>query len=195
MELFIALFGGLYLLIKVLNEKIGHQLTKKANDMRLQTIERWVDSVHNKELEGEIDLFLNDPNNRQAMFNEVVEVYDQIFKEYKLAEIYPNKYWSKSKVKGMSDEEYTKLVVCYDKRNAKRIMMAKKGYYQFWDAGLTQVRLHIDPPEHTHKTFSSKLEVLVMQWCAEEISKHGARGEFVVPSCTFAGSSTAHWVI
>lgn len=110
-EILIALFGGAYYGNKLLNEHID---CKEANKRRTEVKARrdkWCSMVTDRVLEEELRLFISRPENRDAVLEQVSEVYDQILDDRRIDELYPRWMWCKKRRIGAtgSMKRYRKL--------------------------------------------------------------------------------------
>lgn len=187
-EIFITLFGGAYYGNKLLNEHIDH---KEANKRRTEVKARrdkWCSMVTDRVLEEELRQFISRPENRDAVLEQVSEVYDGILGGKCIDEFYPRELWCKKK-KDWSHEfhEEVQTIVCkHDSRNALRIMLAKRGRLTGMDA-VSGVSKGI--------CASSKLEAAVIEWCAKELERHGLKEKFSAPVSELYGTRGMGWEV
>ena len=190
-ELLIALFGGGYYGNKLLNEHISHrEADKRSADARARR-DKWCSMVIDRVLEEELRLFISRPENRDAVLEQVSEVYDQILDGARIDELYPRWMWCKKKKDWSHEfhEEVQKTVCKLDPTNALRIMMARQGKFPSLDA-ITGAARQFSP--------NTKLEAQVLIWCADELKRHGVEGEFYVPNVLVGfgeGGEHMGWII
>ena len=90
----------------------------------------WKSQVTNLDLERELKLFVQRPENYDKIYEEVNEVYDPIFEGRRLDELYPRSYWCKCR-KGWTPQfhEMVQERICrLNSTRALRIMLAKQGF-------------------------------------------------------------------
>lgn len=180
MELLLFLIIGGYFLLRCCAENAGSRIDDRNRRIKKAERDRWIDSVTNKEVEQELELFISRPENRDKVLEEVAEVYDGILAGKRLDEVYPREFWCKCK-KGWSWQFHERVqeLICRRKDwNALRILMAKRGYL-----------IGLDAISGAFKNFSasSRLEYEVIIWCANELKKHGVKEKFVAPECGLYG--------
>ena len=173
------------------------KLTGEEKKRRKAVKQAWIDSVTNEETEKALRRYMNGEVPYSRLMYETEDVFNDIFKEHKLEEVYPSKLWPKRRVDdAYSDEQYAEIVVRGDFINILRILLARKGYIPAIDLMVASAVRFPDEPVHKRGMETrSALDVLVMQHCAEELKKRGVKGEFVVPDLNAYGSMQCHWRI
>lgn len=129
----------------------------------------WKKLVTNWNLERELKLFMERPENRDKLLDEVAEAYDSILEGKRLDEVYPRSYWTKPK-KGWTPEYHEKVqnYVCrYNRENAMRIMLAKRGYIPTDDTFYSNKPTGFLITPHP-------LDRYVLFWCDEKLREKGA---------------------
>ena len=104
--------------------------------------------------------------NMEKILEEVAEVYDPIFEQYTLEEVYPRKYWGRWEP-GQSYEKYLEIQETLrriNKENTLRILMAKRGFIPVNDI-ICQYHL-------TKYQANTYLDMEVLRWCERELRRH-----------------------
>jgi hypothetical protein len=151
-ELFIALFGGLFLGSKLINDKIE---TKNARTMYEQNAKTdaqrkqiWLNKVTDKKLEEEIELLVYYPENHDKIRTEVLETYKEM-------------PWKKDKTficltpedvityygKGVYTKKEREIIAEHERKEILRILMANRGKLLYLDAeyGISQNNFFVYP--------------------------------------------------
>lgn len=191
MVLVLFVILGAYLLIQICADNASYNKAQKQISDSRDRKERWCSTIIDRNLETELRLFINRPENRDAVLKQVSDVYDKILEGKRIDELYPRWMWCKKK-KNWSDkyhEEMQELVCRLDSNNALRIMMAKRGKFPSLDA-ITGSAKQFNP--------DTKLEAQVLIWCADELKHHGVKEEFYVPNVLAGfgeGGDYMGWII
>ena len=127
-ELFVALFGGMYYGGKILGEQIEHKTAVRNREIAKARRDEWKAKVTNWELEKEIRFFIDCPENQDAVWDAISDVYHGIVDGRPFYELYPGlmdcrkKYgWSEETCESVMESIFRE-----DERNAVRIMLAKQ---------------------------------------------------------------------
>ena len=97
MVLVLFVILGAYLLIRICADNASlSQAQKQIADSRARK-EKWCTAIEDQELESELRLFISRPENRNAVLEQVSEVYDKILDGKRIDEFYPRDLWCKRK--------------------------------------------------------------------------------------------------
>lgn len=194
MELILAIFFGVVLVSQVYLDKSATKAAKTQYQRERTVKKSWINRVVNPELEGELKHSIE---NGTDYLEEVSPVYDTILDRKSLVDVYPRQYWPKPQ-KDWSAEDYERFAEDVCRRGhtrALRIMMAKRGFMPENDTvsnGFVKFR---DENQDSGCLFAqTALDVLVLIWCADELKRHGVKGDFVA-SYGLYGTRDAHWNI
>ena len=196
MELIIAIILAFILIIKCCSSKSADkEATKKYNEVRA-TNNSWCARVTDWTLEQQLESFIQMPENRDKVLQEVNEVYEGIYANKPFGELLPREQWCKAKP-GWTPayhEEVQKELCKLNPTNALRIMMAKRGKILDYDADCSTMY----SPNYCITggiSADSPLTAYVLIWCADELNRHGINEKFVVPSIGRYGAGGLHWEI
>lgn len=188
MVLVLFVILGTYLLIRICADNASlSQAQKRISDSSARK-EKWCSAIEDEELENELRLFISRPENRDAVLEQVSEVYDKILDGKRIDEFYPRDLWCKKK-KGWSyefHEEVQTLICKLNSENSLRIMMAKRGHLTRRDA-----------VSGSYKGLwpCTRLEAEVIAWCAEELERHGLKEKFSMPTPGLYGAREVGWEV
>ena len=125
------------------------KLTSEEKKRRKALKQAWIDSVTNEETEKVLRRYMNGEVPYSRLMYETEDVFNDIFKEFKLEEVYPRKMWPKRRVDdAYTDEQYAEIVVRGDFVNILRILLARKGYLPAIDLMVASAVRFADEPVH-----------------------------------------------
>lgn len=193
MELIIAIILALILIAKCCSSKSADkEANKKYSEVRTSN-NSWRTRVTDRALEQQLKSFIQAPENRDKVLQEVNEVYENIYASKPFGELLPREQWCKAKP-GWTPayhEEIQKEACKLNPTNALRIMMAKRGKILDYDADCSTM---YSPNRIAGGIWAdSSLTAYVLIWCADELNRHGVNEKFVVPSIGKYGAGGLHW--
>ncbi len=193
MELVIAVILGVILLMKVGADKAAVKHTRDAYDKTQQKIAAWKRTVTDCDLEQQLKSYMQNPENKERVLQEITPVYAQILAGKQLVELFPKERWCKAKP-GWSPEYHEKVqceLCMRNEENALRILMAKRGKILEYDADKSAA--YYPGVKTSGISADTPLTAYVLIWCAGELEKHGVQNRFVVPSIGTYGAGNIHW--
>ena len=175
-DLFVALFGGLFWGDKYIKEKSEIKEVRQSNEANQeidnQYEKEWLEKVTDKELEMKLEAFIFDVSNYDAVWKEISEAYREMPWETRdciclTTDAVKNRY------KGRFTLKQCDNIAAHNRVEALRIMLAKRGKLPRLDAQLgIQASTWSSLPELTERQYSEE-ETKFMLWITEQLAKHG----------------------
>lgn len=190
---FVGLFGSIFYGSRIAGEKAERKKTNDLAQKYCDICEWWRKNVVYTEEGRNIIKYKISEMTREEIWEEVKEVYDDIFSKYDLTELKRDlNFWGKNfKYKNCYDYEGARAGLILDKDRATQIILAKHGLID-GRQGFPTMRSGRSTIPHVESC--SLLNLLVRKWCTEELRRHNLdiklRAEEVK---TESGNSYYYW--
>ena len=173
---FVGLFGSLYYGSRVANEKTQRKELVRLKENEKEIRQRWLDTVvttytTNQIIDNEISKM-----NDKEKWEEVKEVYEDIFSKYDLTELCNINSWCREQrsTQNILDADelrrsyfLTKNQVIFNEKYLKQIILAKRGLIDRFDFAFTSS----DYPFYDPKGYLL-IDILILKWCEKELKSH-----------------------
>lgn len=184
-EFFIALFGGLFWGGKYAKEKSEtrqaqqtHELNKTKDSCRES---EWLSKVTNKKLEAELEAFVYDNSNYDAIWSEVSVAYrDMPWETENFICLCPEAV-EVAYGKGTFTKKQRENIASNNRLKALRILLANRGKLRTEDASYygTPTSSWSGVPLLTEQQWSEQ-ETKFMLWTTNQLAKHGVHEELYI---------------
>ena len=168
---FVGIFGSLFYGSRAIGEKVKR---KKTGDLaqRVCDISKWwrENVVWTEEGRNIIKYKISKMTNEEV-WEEVKNVYDDIFSKYDLTELKRLSGWHKElKYKNCYNYEPTRTGLILDKKRATQIILAKHGLIDGAQGFSNTCKL--TPNFLPWSDACPLIDILVRKWCTEELKRH-----------------------
>jgi len=190
---FVGLFGSLFYGSRAVGEKVERKKTSDLAQRICDVNGWWRDNVVDTEEGRNIIKYKISKMTREEIWEEVKEVYEDIFSKYDLTELEPLNSWCRRFwVEHCYNYEVTRADIIFDMNRAKQIILAKHGLID-GTQGFPST-LHGFTPIKNEGSSCSLLDLLVRKWCTEELKSHNLDIDLRVQETKLRdGSSLYYW--